>query len=220
MTPLEIAASLLTVCMFLTNLHPLRQFAAAGSVGNASVVPLVATLLNCAFWLRYGLSLHQPAIVAVNAVGCAVAAFSIYVYCKFSEDRDSAERTVLMALASIFLVYLYAAASQTSESVEHIGLLSTLFSIIMFGSPLLSVAKVIQAKSAYGLISLSMASISLVVCLLWVLFGVQIKNSFVILPNVIGAALCLIQIIVFARYGGAPSRSSAHSPLPTSLRFE
>ncbi|KAI8926631.1 sugar efflux transporter for intercellular exchange-domain-containing protein [Entophlyctis helioformis] len=213
MTPLELAATALTIGMFLSGLAPLRAFAEQRSTGNASITPSLSTFLNCALWLKYGVLLAQPAMVAVNAVGVATSVLALYVFCKYSDRRADAERLVLYALAFVAIVFAYIFTSYSPQVVEQLGFLTAMFSIVMFGSPLLSLAKVIQTRSAAGLISLQTALISLTACVLWTLFGQQINNSFVIVPNLIGGILCLLQLAVLAVYG---SSSSPYDHVPVS----
>ncbi|KAL2913432.1 hypothetical protein HK105_207044 [Polyrhizophydium stewartii] len=228
MTPLEVVTTLLTISMFLTSLEPLRQIAAARTTGNSSVVPFVSTLLNCSLWLKYGLLLEQPAMVVVNTVGVVVAASGLYVFCRFSDPRAKAETSVVYALSFLYAVFIYAAVGPADSVLTHFGLLTATFSILMFGSPLFSlvgpggaafeeVSLVVRLKSTAGIISPPNAVISLAVCLLWTAVGFDLGNSFVIVPNAVGTALCMAQLALLAMYSGRAA-PYVHTVLPMSSR--
>ncbi|GMF14938.1 unnamed protein product [Phytophthora lilii] len=69
----------------------------------------------------------------------------------------------------------------------------------MFGSPLATVKKVVQIKSAASL-PFIMCFINTVNCLLWVLLALLDPDKFVLIPNAAGAALAIIQLVPWFVY--------------------
>ncbi|KAK5666041.1 hypothetical protein BDV3_006974 [Batrachochytrium dendrobatidis] len=219
MTLLEWCAILLTVGMFLTNFNTLRLYMRTGTTGHATTIPFVCTLLNCSLWFRYGLLVQLTSLVIVNAVGILVSIVSLYVFCKYTDRQSDAQIPIITALGFLYLVFVYVHLVSGSAMLKQYGFLTATFSIFMYGAPLLSLANVIQLKSATGLISLPMTCISLIVCCLWTAFGYQIQDNFVLIPNTIGGILCLFQLIVLRIYPDEKNGYTIHQPsLPMSDR--
>jgi hypothetical protein len=64
------------------------------------------------------------------------------------------------------------------------------------------VANVIRSKSAVGHISLPLAGMSLLVCILWTLYGLQQEDVWITLPNGVGGLLSGLQVLVYTAYRG------------------
>jgi solute carrier family 50 (sugar transporter) len=197
---LEIAAILSTVGFFMTNFIDLREFRRQKSTGRSSIIPFLAQFTNCTLWLKYGLLLNNDSIISVNIVGLIIAIISIYVFFVYTHQKDDTERKIQITLAFLVAVLLYIIVFYSEETKYQLGFVTAFFGILMFGSPLINLSRVIQTKSTVGLISLPMTAASLVVCTLWTLIGYQINDIFVILPNFAGGVLAVIQFVFILAY--------------------
>ena len=66
----------------------------------------------------------------------------------------------------------------------------------MFGSPLLSLRKVLVTKSTIGLISFPVTIVSFIASGLWTMYGFILQDYFMVVPNLLGAMLCVLQLLV------------------------
>ena len=123
------------------------------------------------------------------------------------------EKVILGGILFLYVIFIYVNIFFGPNTLTQLGFLTALFSMIMFGSPLLSLSKVIQSKSTTGHISLPLASISLGVCIVWTLIGMQLNDAFVIVPNFTGGVLSAIQIAVYFYFRGAKRPSDDFIPL-------
>ncbi|KAH9248425.1 hypothetical protein BASA81_013919 [Batrachochytrium salamandrivorans] len=217
MSPLEVCAVLLTIGMFMTNTSTLLQFVRARSTGHSSTMPFVATLINCALWLRYGILMQMPALILPNTIGVTMAIVSLYTFCVYTDRKSGVHAPIMLAILFLYIVFLYVHYAYSSAIMEQYGFLTAAFSVVMYGAPLFSLAKVIQFKTATGLISFPMTCISMVVCGAWTIVGYKINNPFVIVPNFVGGILCILQMLVFYIYRNGVAYTPHSSSLPMSL---
>lgn len=153
--------------------------------------------------MKYGLLLQEPVIYGVNGFGLIIACICLYYYYKYTEDRVATEKKILYAFVFTTLVLLYVRvfyADNIASVTDQLGLLSSLTSICMFGSPLLSVSKVIKTKSVTGHIIFPVAILSLIVCMLWAYVGMLLLDYYILIPNMIGTALALGQVALYIKY--------------------
>ena len=153
--------------------------------------------------MKYGLILEEPVIYIVNAFGLVIASICIFYFYKFSEDRVKTEKLILSSFIGTCLVLVYVRVFYSSNVVtvtDVLGLLASFCSICMFGSPLLSISKVMQSKSVTGHIIFPVALLSLIVCILWTSIGFAFHDTFILIPNFIGALLASAQVLVYIKF--------------------
>ncbi|KAK8953968.1 Bidirectional sugar transporter SWEET4 [Platanthera zijinensis] len=136
------------------------------SVEEFSVIPYVATLLNCMLWMLYGLPIVHPnstLVLTINAAGTAIELCYVILYLFFSDGpkRSKAlllfigDLTIVATVSAIVLIFFH-----THERRSLIvGILCVIFCIIMYLAPLTVMRSVIKTKSVeYMPLSLSVAS--------------------------------------------------------------
>ena len=193
---LELLATAFTIAFFSCNIFDALEYRKKRTTGLATAIPLLSTLVNCSLWLKYGLLKQEPTISAVNLYGLVISTICLYNfhhYSRLKEDVELKLATVLFFL-DLFLVYVY--YSDSNQVLTLLGFVNSGFSIIMFGSPLVSILQVLKLKHARGIISLPLSIAGLLVSTLWALLGIQMQDYFVLVPNVAGAVLSAIQVII------------------------
>lgn len=76
------------------------------------------------------------------------------------------------------------------------GYTASFFSIALFASPLLDLNRVLSTRSTEGL-SFSTTVLTTMLTTCWSVYGFLTENSSIILPNVLGLFLSLIQLTLF-----------------------
>ena len=69
------------------------------------------------------------------------------------------------------------------------------------GPPLTGAAEIIQRRDASRLSGLVLG-FSLVVCCLWTAFGMMLGDAMIVVPNMGGAVVTVLQIVLLVKYGG------------------
>jgi solute carrier family 50 protein (sugar transporter) len=195
-------ATAVTVGMFVSNVQIIRDVVAARSTAGKNIYMFVGLLFNCLWWFSYGLLIADNSVITCNAVGLVVAVWGMYTFFKFA--HNDSER----ALARDFAIGIPAISAALAaglfmmlphQAVSVVGSVSTLGSLSVFASPLTEVRAIVTARDSSPL-SLLILLFQLAATALWTLYGVLIHDVFVLLPNVAGLALVLVQAYVFAAY--------------------
>ncbi|CAF2634456.1 unnamed protein product [Rotaria sp. Silwood2] len=203
-----------TIGLFLTGVQICNRIYRMRSTGDISGFPFVATLVNCTLWLLYGYSADNSTIIIVNFIGATLQMLYALVYLQYTSDRTSYIRsigTAILFLATVGVYFKYFVPDHDA-AVFRAGLVASVATVIMFGSPLASLRAVIQKQSTESL-SLPLCFANLIVPIEWVLYGILIDDKFVQVPNFLGAILGFIQVSLFYKY----PRQSGLIPKATNL---
>jgi len=84
-------------------------------------------------------------------------------------------------------------------SIETIGLIASIFAILMFISPIDQIRDIIRDKTSHT-VSPLIYFLMILNCFFWVLYGLGINNIYIITPNAIGAFLGLGTLIIIFKY--------------------
>ncbi|KAG2247739.1 hypothetical protein Bca52824_087367 [Brassica carinata] len=134
-------------------------------------LPYVVALFSATLWLYYATQKKDVfLLVTINSFGCFIE--TIYI--------------------SIFLAF-------APKKARIIGGICVGFSVCVFAAPLSIIRTVIKTRSVeYMPFSLSLTlTISAVV---WLLYGLALKDMYVAFPNVLGFALGALQMILYVVY--------------------
>lgn len=98
-------------------------------------------------------------------------------------------------------------------------------SIMMYAAPLASLRRIVQTCETAGSLSPRLVTITLAVCFTWLLYGLQINDYYVIVPNLIGTAIAAVQASVLywcdwrrKRSGSLKTSNSIYELLPISTQ--
>ncbi|KAM6999184.1 sugar transporter SWEET1 [Passerculus sandwichensis] len=201
-----------TLAMFATGLSDLRQMLATKSVENIQFLPFLTTDANNLSWLGYGCLKGDGTVITVNAIGAALQTLYILVYLYYSPAKRPVLLQVLLLLAVVatgcgYFTILVDAGTR----LAHLGLFCSVFTISMYLSPLADLAKVIRSKSTRCL-SFPLTVTTLVASSSWTLYGLQLHDPYITVPNVPGIVTSLVRFWLFQRY--RPEQDKPYSPLP------
>ncbi|XP_066062951.1 sugar transporter SWEET1 isoform X3 [Chamaea fasciata] len=210
-----------TLAMFATGLSDLRQMLATKSVENIQFLPFLTTDANqvpvpypCSnlSWLGYGCLKGDGTVITVNAIGAALQTLYILVYLYYSPAKRPVLLQVLLLLAVVVTGYGYfTVLVDAGTRLTHLGLFCSVFTISMYLSPLADLAKVVRSKSTRCL-SFPLTVTTLVASSSWTLYGLQLHDLYITVPNVPGIITSLVRFWLFQQY--RPEQDKPYSPLP------
>ncbi|KAL3513784.1 hypothetical protein ACH5RR_026501 [Cinchona calisaya] len=191
--------------LFLAPVITFRRIITKRSTEQFSGIPYVMTLLNCLLSAWYGLpfvSPHNLLVSTINGTGAAIESIYVLIFLIFAPKKEKAKIFSLFGLvitlfAAVVLVSLFALHGPKRKLF--CGLAATIFSIIMYASPLTIIRLVIKTKS----VEFMPFFLSLFVFLCgtsWFVFGLLGKDPFVAIPNGFGSGLGAVQLILYAIY--------------------
>jgi len=183
--------------MFLSPLKAVLDMRRSGRLGELNPIPFPVVVANCVAWVGYSIVTKDPYVFLANDPGLILGlfyTFSAYGY------ADSKMRNKMMALMLIFTmalsgVALTVASTPMSRNEKTLlwGITSNVVLLVYYCAPLTTVKEVLVTRSS--------ASLYWPLCLmnvlngsLWVGYGRATHNSFIWLPNGIGAGLGLLQL--------------------------
>ena len=196
---LTYTATAITVGFFLSPLPAVRGvWKGTVNFDAINIDSMLLMWLNCICWLVYAVMLPLPAGIPVNAVGLTLV--TTYVFIWFARAigarRAAAWRKVRGAAAMVL-----GSVAIGRWNIDLLGSVVTVVNITMFGAPLLQIQVVLQERSSRSL-PLSTCVVGALCSSTWTLLGMHLQNRPMIIPNVIGTALNLVQVglcVVFPR---------------------
>ncbi|XP_051497068.1 sugar transporter SWEET1 isoform X2 [Apus apus] len=211
--PLLAAACLAgSLAMFGTGLSDLRQMLATKSVENIQFLPFLTTDVNNLSWLGYGCLKQDWTLITVNTIGAALQTLFVLVYLYYSPDKRPVLLRSLMLLAVLVAGYGYFTLliPDMGTRLGHLGLFCSVFTISMYLSPLADLAKIVRSKSTRCL-SFPLTVTTFLASTSWTLYGLQLHDPYITVPNVPGIITSVLRFWLFWQYPAGPDRP--HRPL-------
>eukprot|EP00035_Acanthoeca_spectabilis_P039454 m.62284 g.62284 ORF g.62284 m.62284 type:complete len:180 (+) comp9609_c0_seq1:253-792(+) len=145
----QLLATVTTFVLFSSGLPMIRKIAADKDAGAVSPIPWLTQVVNGLMWLKYGLLVGDKMIIGVNLTG----AISGLYYSKVYGDHTSGAgfgRAVARAAAAAYTPLLIIQLMPSYESaVLFMGYVSSLLSVLLFGSPLVNAVGATLATSRF-----------------------------------------------------------------------
>ncbi|XP_027358783.1 bidirectional sugar transporter SWEET5-like [Abrus precatorius] len=169
--------------------------------------PYIATLLNCAFWVFYGMPFvhpHSILVVTINAIGLVIEFVYIAIYFTYATKNGRIKVMISLSVEVIFFAAVVLVTMRALHSIPQrslvIGIICDVFNVMMYVSPLTIMAKVIKTKSVrYMPFWLSLTNFLNGVC--WTTYAlIHPFDLFVLISNGIGSISGLVQLILYACY--------------------
>lgn len=204
--------------LFLAPLITFKRIVMNKSTEQFSGIPYVMTLLNCLLSAWYGLPFISPnnmLVSTINGTGAAIEAIYVLIFIIHAPKKEKAKilglfTFVISVFAAVALISLFALHTKKSRKL-FCGFAASIFSIIMYGSPLSIMRTVIKTKS----VEYMPFFLSLFVFFCgtsWFIFGLLGKDPFVAVPNGFGCGLGTIQLILYAIYRDNKDKSKKLDP--------
>ncbi|NXI68639.1 SWET1 protein, partial [Anseranas semipalmata] len=160
-------------------------------------------------WLGYGCLKQDWTLIAVNTIGAALQTLYILVYSYYS----LAKRAVLLQSLGFLVVlaagycYFTLLIPDTQARLTRLGLFCSVFTIIMYISPLADLTKIIRTGSTRCL-SFPLTVTTFLASTSWTLYGLQLHDPYIMVPNMPGIVTSAVRFWLFWRY--APSRDKPY----------
>nr|CAD2147034.1 unnamed protein product [Meloidogyne enterolobii] len=181
LTFLSISAIITTISLFFCGIPICIQIYRRNSAKDISGFPFLMGFLGGSFWLRYGFLKSDLTMITVNVS----IVFSIIV--------------IMLGLVDVYKL----------ESLQPLGFVSMTFNILNFGAPLAGLNVVLRNRSCSTL-PLPLCIANLLVSSQWCLYGIYVRDIYVIIPNSAGILLACVQISLFLVL---PPNERSHAPL-------
>ena len=158
---------------------------------------LVSTAyVNCFFWYIYGDLIFSDQVKICNCIGaiCNLCFITIYLVYEIKKYTLDAILNALIIITGSYATYRGLTIVIDDDSI--IGKLCNVTAIIYFSNHIYLIYKIVKEKNNYVLIKIYTSWISLFAYGCWIIYAILIKDLYLIIPNVIGIILSIIQICI------------------------
>ncbi|XP_022924129.1 bidirectional sugar transporter SWEET5 [Cucurbita moschata] len=205
-TVIGIIGNVISFGLFMSPIPTFTQIVKRKAVEDFKPDPYLATILNCAMWVFYGMPFVHPdsiLVVTINGIGFFIELAYVSIFFIYSPWIKRRKMLIVLLIESIFfatVVLITLLVFHTTISRSYfVGILCIIFNIGMYTSPLTVMRLVIKTKSVkYMPFTLSLANF----CngIVWAIYALLKFDPNVLIPNSLGALSGLIQLILYATY--------------------
>lgn len=198
------ACIVFTVGMFSTGLTDLKKMKATQSADNVQFLPFLTTCLNNLGWLYYGLLKGDGTVILVNTIGAILQTIYIITYCHYTKEKKHvlSQTLVMVCVLCVGWVYFSMLIPPGQTQLSQLGLACSVFTISMYLSPLSDLLQIVRSQSVERL-SFSLTVATFFTSTSWTLYGLQLQDYYIMVPNTPGILTSLIRFFLFWRFGGA-----------------
>ncbi|XP_030531435.1 bidirectional sugar transporter SWEET14-like [Rhodamnia argentea] len=194
------------IVSFITFLAPLPTFCGIckrKSTEGFQSIPYVVSLLSAMLLLYYGLLKKDTLLITINGIGCVIE--TVYVAAYLIYASKNARMTTLKLFLSMNVLGYGAVLSTTfflskgANRSRILGWICMTFSLGVFAAPLCILRKVVKTKSV-EFMPITLSSFLTLSAIVWFFYGFLRKDYFIAVPNVLGFALGVVQMVLYAIY--------------------
>uniref|UniRef100_A0A8C6TVV8 Sugar transporter SWEET1 n=1 Tax=Neogobius melanostomus TaxID=47308 RepID=A0A8C6TVV8_9GOBI len=198
-----------TVGMFSTGLSDLKKMRQIKSTDNIQFLPFLTTCLNNMGWLYYGLLKKDQTIVFVNVIGATLQILYINVFIHYTKQKKPFLSQTLFAGAVLAGGWFYFAAflPEGDARLNQLGLTCSAITVSMYLSPLTDLVSIVRSGNVQCL-SFPLTVTTFFTSTSWVLYGLQLDDYYIVVPNTPGILTSIIRFYLFWRFSSNSPTSS------------
>ncbi|KAL1531351.1 bidirectional sugar transporter SWEET4-like [Salvia divinorum] len=176
----------------------------------------LASVLNCMFWVFYGLPMVHPdsiLVISINSAGLILELIYLIIFFRYTTNRKRAIIfgfliVEVILLGIVALITLLCFHSHASRSM-FVGIICVVCGIIMYASPLSVIGQVIKSQDVEFMpfwVCLAGFSNGIV----WFIYAfLKSFDPYIAIGNGLGAAFSLFQLSLYAYYTIRGKRSAS-----------
>ncbi|XP_062321986.1 sugar transporter SWEET1 [Osmerus eperlanus] len=209
---LSCACIVFTIGMFSTGLTDLKKMRACQSADSVQFLPFLTTCLNNLGWLYYGMLKRDGTLVLVNTIGASLQILYIVFFCHYTKERRRVTRHTLAAAAVLCGGWLYFSMllPPGDSQLAQLGLTCSVFTVSMYLSPLTDLVEIVRSGNV-SCLSFPLTVATFFTSTSWTLYGLQLQDYYIMVPNTPGIATSLIRFYLFWRFASANQDSPSYN---------
>ena len=160
-------------------------------------VLLIMSFMNCILWADYGLVKNDFMVYFANGIGGTITLVFISVYLVFlaKENIGLSLVYIVALLAVIFGIMIGFFLLDYNIT----GYVAMIFNVLMYAAPGEKIFQVIKTSN-YNLIPIFSTVGGLYCSLCWLMYGIYQKDWKLYVPNALGLAFAILQVVIFLIY--------------------
>ncbi|KAJ4899550.1 Bidirectional sugar transporter SWEET14 [Raphanus sativus] len=214
-----IMGNIISFIVFLAPVPTFVRICKKKSIEGFQSLPYVSALFSAMLWIYYALQKDGSGflLITINAVGCFIETIYIILFITYANKKARISTLKVLGLlnflgfAAIILVCELLTKKSNREKV--LGGICVGFSVCVFAAPLSIMRVVIRTKSV-EFMPFSLSLFLTLSAITWLFYGLAIKDFYVALPNILGAFLGAVQMILYIifKYYKAPKTDDTEKP--------
>ncbi|XP_077290527.1 sugar transporter SWEET1 [Arctopsyche grandis] len=201
------AALITTVCQFFAPAFICNDIRKQGNTENIPAMPFIGGLVIASLNFFYGVLLQDDIMVKVSVIGFILNVLYLTCYYYYTTSKMTTWLYIGLAGAFTSMIVMHILSEEPEAGKHKLGIIVTVFMMLLIASPLFSLGEIIRTKSTAGMPYPIIIS-GTVVTILWLLYGIIIRNDFIVFQNVIGLGLSVIQIGLMIIYPAKPVKDA------------
>ncbi|XP_071325477.1 sugar transporter SWEET1 [Trachinotus anak] len=208
------ACIVFTVGMFSTGLTDLKKMRESKSADNIQFLPFLTTCLNNLGWLYYGILKIDRTIVLVNVIGALLQFLYIIMYFQYTKQKRLVMSETLGAGIVLTSGWLYFTMflPEGETRLSQLGLTCSVVTVSMYLSPLADLVEIVRSGNVQCL-SFPLTVATFFTSVSWVLYGLQLNDYYIVVPNTPGILTSLIRFYLFWRFAPVNQSSPSYKSL-------
>lgn len=201
---LGVIGNTISVLLFLSPIKTFWRIVKRRSTEEFESLPYICTLLSSGLWTYYGLTKPGSLFVATtNGFGVLLESIYVILFIIFAPRKMRAKTAILALVLDVGFVGAAILTTRTTMEkevgIQVIGFVCAGLNIIMYGSPLAAMKRVVATRSVEYMPFL----LSFVILLnggVWTVYAVLVRDVFLAVPNGAGFILGIAQLALYALY--------------------
>jgi hypothetical protein len=192
--------TLVSICFFISPIHQ-YYFLIKKKIkySDIHIIIILGNYISSIVWLIYGFSVDIKQIKICFLLGVLISLIWIWIYLIYMAKKKMTQSIFFTMILSILSFAIYIILTTVIRDKKLIGEICFVVCSISYISPVQLIIKVINSKN-YNLIPIYSAIISSIGYGSWTIFGLFNFNAHIIIPNLVGLAFSLVQIILYRVY--------------------
>ncbi|XP_026742847.1 sugar transporter SWEET1 [Trichoplusia ni] len=173
------------------------------STAGIGIMPFLGGIVMGVLNLKFGFILRDDTMIQVNFIGLAINVVYLVIFFHYSHEKVKVWAQMGLAGALSAALIGYAEMEDPALVENRFGSIITAFMFLLIASPLFGLKDIIKNQSTEGLpfpIILSGA----IVTFAWLVYGIILRNKFLVIQNIVAVALCASQLALFVIYPSKP----------------
>ncbi|XP_039973631.1 sugar transporter SWEET1 [Xiphias gladius] len=208
------ACIVFTVGMFSTGLTDLKKMRESKSADNIQFLPFLTTCLNNLGWLYYGILKREQTIVVVNIIGALLQFLYIIMYFNYTKQKRLVMSETLAAGTVLTCGWFYFTTflPEGDSRLNQLGFTCSVVTVSMYLSPLTDLVEIVRSGNVQCL-SFPLSVATFFTSTSWVLYGLQLNDYYIVVPNTPGIFTSLIRFYLFWRFASVNQSSPTYKSM-------
>ncbi|KZV40927.1 hypothetical protein F511_05172 [Dorcoceras hygrometricum] len=218
-----IIGNIIALVLFLSPVPTFYRIWKKKSVEQYSPIPYLATFINCALWVLYGLPFVHPnstLVVTINGAGLVIEIVYLSLFVTFSDAKKRLKLVAVVVMECVFVAVLALLVLNLAHSTKLrstiVGSICMIGNIMMYASPL-AVMKLVITTRSVEYMPFFLSLFSFLNGISWTAYALIRFDPFIVAPNGMGSILGLAQLLLYATFYKSTQRIMAERKAQSEL---